>query len=54
MFYFLDIGQSRNVPTNLTNVPQYKISRKIVHWQPSFFADGQRVRHDEAEDNGTS
>jgi len=36
MFYFFDIGQSRNVPTNLTNVPQYKISRKTVHWQPSF------------------
>jgi len=41
MFYFVDIGQSRNVPTNLTNVPQYKISRKTVHWEPSFSADGQ-------------
>ena len=41
MFYFFDIGQSRNVPTNLTNVPQYKISRKTVHWEPSFSADGQ-------------
>jgi len=44
MFYFFDIGQSRNVPINLTNVPQYTISRKTVHWEPSFSMPMDRLR----------
>ena len=53
MLYFFDIGQSRNVPINLSNVPQYKISRKTVHWEPVFPSRWtDRVRHDEADDKG--